>query len=127
MKSDYVMLTGRFLRLYTVATAWTVGGAGLFLFVGRPSLLPAMMILAGLGLAVLALRSAGSTAGTYPKRRIASYIITFAGLLTLAVGLVVFSKGILLAIWLAYLLIFLGLSAATISEFRSANSNAIHE
>lgn len=127
MVSNKIVFSEEFLKRYALTASWTVTGAGLFLFVGRPSLLSIVMILAGIGLAIVAFRRAGSTAGVYPKSRIITVSITIFGLFMLALGLVVFSKGAMLVVWFVYFVIAIALAVMSILELKSANATKVRD
>ncbi len=127
MESNKIVFSKEFLKRYALTASWIVSGAGLFLFVGRPSLLPIVMILAGFGLVIVAFRRAGSNAGVYPKSRIITVSITIFGLLVLALGLVVFSKGAILLVWLVYFIIAITLAVMSILELKSANATKVRD
>jgi hypothetical protein len=127
MESNTVVFSKEFLKRYALTASWIVTGAGLFLFIGRPSLWPIVMILAGIGLAILAFRRAGSNAGVFPKSRIITVSITIFGLFVLSLGLVVFSKGVMLLVWLVYFVIAIALAVMSIIELKSANATKVRD
>ncbi len=80
-----------------------------------------MVILMALGLAIVAFRGVSSREGNYPRSRIATVVIIMFALFLLAFGLVIFSRGILLIVWLTYLIIAIALATMAILELRSSN------
>ncbi len=103
-----------FLRMFALAGAWTVLGAGAYLFVGQPSIAAVFLIVAGLGLVFLAFRSSSLKDGDYPRSRLFVMVATGFSMLFLGLFLLVFTKGSVVAIWAAYfagILVLLGASA----------------
>ena len=114
MDEHSVFVSKGFLRMFALAGAWTVLGAGVYLFVGQPSLAAGFLIVAGLGLVFLAFRSSSLKDGDYPRSRLFLMIATGFSMLLLGLFLRVFAKGPFVAIWAAYLagiLVLLGASA----------------
>ncbi|MEE9216319.1 MAG: hypothetical protein V3U32_02690 [Anaerolineales bacterium] len=114
MKEHSAYVSKGFLRTFALAGAWTILGAGVYLFVGQPSLAAGFLMVAGLGLVFLAFRSSSLKDGDYPRSRLIVMIATGFSMLLLGLFLRVFAKGSVVAVWAAYfagIVVLLGVSA----------------
>ena len=114
MDEHSVFVSKGFLRTFALAGAWTVLGAGVYLFVGQPSLAAGFLIVVGLGLLFLAFRSSSLKDGDYPRSRLIVMIATGFSMLLLGLFLRIFAKGPVVAVWAAYfagIVVLLGASA----------------
>ncbi|MFV2045192.1 MAG: hypothetical protein ACC700_18410 [Anaerolineales bacterium] len=91
-----------FLRTFALSGAWTVLGAGVYLFVGQASLAAGFLIVVGLGLVALAFRSSSLKDGDYPRGRLIVMAATGLSMLLLGLFLRVFAKGSVVVVWAAY-------------------------
>lgn len=91
-----------FLRAFALTGAWTILGAGVYLFIGKPSLAALILIVVGVGLVFLALRGSSLKEGNYPRGRVILIVISGLSMLLMGLFLRIFAKGPVLVIWAAY-------------------------
>ena len=107
-------LSKDFLRIFGLSGAWTLLGAGIYLFAGQPSLAAGFLMLVGLALGILAFRTRSLKDGDYPLGRIILMIATGLSMLFLGLFLRVFAKGPIVIVWAVYfagIILLLALSA----------------
>lgn len=106
-----------FLRIFALTGAWTILGAGIYLFIGQPSLAALLLIVVGVGLVVLALRGSSLKDGNFPRRRVILFVISGLSMLFMGLFLLIFAKGPILAIWIAYFTGIVILLVASVVQF----------